>query len=70
MSGSQVEQTGVINFLATGSTHRFAALVPALSNSGTVISGGKIVLTGGAPVPSLVGVLLGEIRATSEEQHQ
>ena len=59
VSGSQVEQTGVINFLATGSTHRFAALVPALSNSGTVISGGKIVLTGGAPVPSLVGVLLG-----------
>jgi len=59
VSGSKVEQTGIVNFLATGSTHRFAALIPALSDGGTVISGGKIVMTGGAPVPTLVGVLLG-----------
>ena len=59
VSGSRDEQTGVINFLATGSTHRFAEVIPALSNGGTVITAGKIVLTGGDPVPNLVGVLLG-----------
>lgn len=56
---SRVEQTGIINFSATGTTHRWAEIIPALSDGGTVTSSGKIVLTSGAPVPNLIGVLLG-----------
>lgn len=58
-SGSRVEQTGIVNFLADGSSHRWAEIIPALSNGATVLSGEKIVLTGGDPVPLLIGVLLG-----------
>lgn len=59
LSTSRVEQTGVLNFLADGSTYRWAATVPALSDGGTVTSGGKVVLTGGGPASNLIGVLLG-----------
>lgn len=59
VSGSRVEQTGVFNFLATGTSYRWAEIVPALSNGPTVVSGGKIVLTPGDPPENLIGVLLG-----------
>lgn len=58
-SGSRVEQTGVLNFFATGTTRRWSEIIPALSNDASVTSGGKIVLTSGHPVPALTGVLLG-----------
>ena len=57
-TGSRVEQTGVLNFLATGTSHRWAEIIPALSNGPTVTSGGKIVLTPGDPPENLIGILL------------
>lgn len=58
VAGSRVEQTGLLNFVATGSTQRAATAIPALSNGSTVISGGKIVLTAGDPVPVFISLLL------------
>lgn len=58
-SGSRVEQTGILNFAASGSSHRWAEIIPALSDSSSVIAGGRIVLTSGHPVPALNAVLLG-----------
>jgi hypothetical protein len=57
-AGSRVEQTGLLNFLATGTSHVWAETVPALSNEPTVISAGKIVLTPGNPVPVFSGLML------------
>jgi|ERR1035437_3288353 hypothetical protein len=54
---SRVEQTGILAFTATGDIHQWAAAIPALSNSGTVVSGGKIVLTPGAPANVLATLL-------------
>jgi hypothetical protein len=59
VSGSRVEQTGVLNFVATGSTQRYGQALPALSNSSSVVSGGRIVLTSGQPIPLLIAVLTG-----------
>jgi len=56
---SRVEQTGVLAFSASGDTHQWAAAIPALSNSPTVISGGKIVVTTGAPAQVLAALLAG-----------
>ena len=58
-AGSRVEQTGILNFNATGDTHLWGATIPALSNGGTVTSGGKIVLTGGSPANTLYALLVG-----------
>jgi len=58
-SASRVEQTGVLNFSATGTTHRFGVAIPALSNSGTVISAGKIVTTEAGPIDTLEDLLVG-----------
>jgi len=58
-SASRVEQTGILDFSASGTTHRWGMAIPALSNGPTVTSGGKIVLTGGDPVPVLVALLTG-----------
>ncbi len=58
VTGSRVEQTGLLNFVATGSAQRAATAVPALSNGSTVIAGGKIVLTTGNPIPVLIALLL------------
>ena len=58
VAGSRVEQTGVLNFVATGSTQRAALGIPALSNGATVTSGGRIVLTPGDPIPLLITLLL------------
>jgi len=59
---SRVEQTGVLNFSASGSMHRWGFAIPALSNAGTVISAGpppQIVLTSGGPIDVLRALLAG-----------
>src|ERR1035437_5605131 len=56
---SRVEQTGLLAFDASGDIHQWATAIPALSNSGTVISGGKIVVTPGAPAQALATLLAG-----------
>ena len=59
VAGSRVEQTGILAFDAAGDIHQWASAIPALSNGGTVISGGKIVLTVGSPVQVLSALLAG-----------
>ena len=59
VAGSRVTQTGILDFTATGDTHLWGATIPALSNGGTVISGGKIVLSGGSPANTLYSLLVG-----------
>ncbi len=56
---SRVEQTGILAFSASGDTHQWAAAIPALSNGSTVVSGGKIVVTPGAPAQVLATLLAG-----------
>jgi len=56
---SRVEQTGILAFTASGDTHEWATAVPALSNSPTVISAGKVVVTLGSPVQVLAALLAG-----------
>ena len=59
VTGSRVEQTGILAFDASGDTHQWATAIPALSNGATVISGGKIVVTVGAPAQVLTALLAG-----------
>jgi len=59
LAGSRVEQTGLLTFNATGSTHLWSFPIPALSNGSTVLSGGKIVLTPGSPANVLYTLLAG-----------
>lgn len=54
---SRVEQTGMIAFSAADDPHQWATAIPALSNAGTVISDGKIVVTPGAPAQVLAALL-------------
>jgi len=72
VAGSRVEQVGILNFSATGTTHRWGHLIPALSNGSTVISGGKIVLTEGDPADVLEDLLTGggsaSLQWTNEQQ--
>ena len=56
-SGSRVEQTAVLGFLATGSSKRASFDVPAVSNGATVMSGDRIVLTAIDPVGVLIAIL-------------
>ena len=56
-SGSRVEQTGLLGFLPTGTTKRYSAPVPAISNGATVMSGDRIVLTAIDPVGLLIALL-------------
>ena len=58
VTGSRVEQTGMIAFRANSTTHQWATAIPALSSSPTVISAGKIVLDDGDPIPVYVLLLL------------
>ena len=58
-TGSRVEQTGLLAFDAAGDTHQWATAIPALSNSPTVVSGGKIIVTPGAPAQVLAALLAG-----------
>jgi hypothetical protein len=50
---SRVEQTGVINFSAAGSSHRYGQALPSISNG--AISSGKINLTNTA-IQSLIAL--------------
>jgi hypothetical protein len=59
VTGSRVEQTGVLDFTSTGDTHAWGFAIPAISNSATVISGGHIVITSGQPVNTLFSLLVG-----------
>jgi hypothetical protein len=54
--GAPIEQTGLLNFIATGSTRRWALAIPAFSNSKMV--GDRIDLTNGA-VTTLLGDMTG-----------
>jgi len=56
-AGSRVEQTGLLGFSATGTTKRYSAAIPALSNGNTVLSGDRIVLSGVDPVGVLIAIL-------------
>ena len=59
VAGSRVEQLGVWQYNATGTPHVEGYPVPALSNSPTVVSGGKIVLTSGSPAANLKNLIAG-----------
>jgi hypothetical protein len=59
VSTSRSTQTGMLGFNNTGDTHKWATAIPALSDSPTVVSGGKIVLTTGSPAQVLVALLTG-----------
>jgi|ERR1035437_394216 hypothetical protein len=59
VSGSRVAQTGLLNFTASGGAHNWAASIPALSNSSTVILAGRPVTTGGSPIHTLYALLTG-----------
>jgi hypothetical protein len=54
-AGSRVEQTAVLNFSDVISSKKFGEAVPSLADAN--ITGGKINLTAGQPVPLLVSFL-------------
>ena len=56
-SGSRIEQTGELGFLAAGSSKRYTAAIPALSNGATVLAADRIVLTVSDPVGLLINLL-------------
>lgn len=58
VSTSRCMNTGIINFTATGSPNRWGFAIPAISSSGTVQSGGKLIITGGSPINNLYTFLL------------
>ena len=57
VTGSRVEQTGLLGFNATGTTKRYSGAIPALSNGSTVFNAGKIVLVTSDPVGQLITIL-------------
>ena len=57
VSGSRVEQTGLLGFSATGTTKRYSFPIPALANGASVLSGDRMVMTSGFPIPALEDVL-------------
>jgi hypothetical protein len=59
VGGSRCEQTGVLDFLATGDTHKWGFPIPALANNANVISAGKVVISAGKPVNTFFSLLLG-----------
>lgn len=60
VTGARVSTTGILNFHAQGSTHRWAEAIPALSSSPAVVTGvpPKIVQTVGSPIQVLYSLLL------------
>jgi hypothetical protein len=52
-----VEQTGLLGFSAAGSTKRYSYAIPAISDGGTVLSGDRMVMTSGDPIPVLIAFL-------------
>lgn len=71
-AGSRVEQTGLLGFHATGSTKRYSAAIPALSNGSTVLGGDRIVLTVSDPVGLLIKILttVGTVLSWANEHYQ
>jgi hypothetical protein len=71
-SGSRVEQTGLLGFLATGSSKRYTAAVPALKNDVTVLNADRIVLTAADPAANLIFILttLGTVLHWCNEHYQ
>jgi hypothetical protein len=59
VAGSRIEQSGVLDFNATGDGHLWGFLVPAISNSDTVLLAGRPVITTGAPLNTLFSLLAG-----------
>lgn len=57
VAGSRVSQSGELGFLAAGSSKKYSASIPALSNDGTVLAADRIVLTVGDPVGLLINLL-------------
>lgn len=57
VAGSRVEQTGLLGFSATGSSKRYTAEIPALSNDPGVLVGDRIKLTPLYPVSEFVVTL-------------
>lgn len=72
LAGSRVEQTGELGFLATGSSKRYSAAIPALSNGGTVLAADRIVLTVSDPIGLLIRILttLGTVLHWTNEHYQ
>lgn len=58
VSTSRCMNTGILNFLATGSLNRWGFAIPAISQSTSVQSGGKLIITGGSPINNLYSFLL------------
>jgi len=71
-SGSRVEQTGELGFLATGSSKRYTAAIPALSNGATVLASDRIVLTVSDPIGLLITILttVGTVLKWCNEHYQ
>lgn len=72
VAGSRVEQTGELGFLATGSSKRYSAAIPALSNGATVLAVDRIVLTVSDPIPLLILLLttIGTVLSWANEHYQ
>lgn len=72
VSGSRVEQTGELGFLATGSSKRYSAAIPALSNGATVLAADRIVLTAADPIGVLIKILttVGTVLSWCNEHYQ
>jgi len=71
-SGSRVEQTGELGFLAAGSSKRYSAAIPALSNGATVLAADRIVLTVSDPIGILIKLLttVGTVLSWCNEHYQ
>lgn len=71
-AGSRVEQTGELGFNAAGSTKRYSAAIPALSNGATVLAADRIVLTVSDPIGLLIKILttVGTVLTWCNEHYQ
>ena len=56
-SGSRVEQTGILGFIASGSSKRASFNIPAIGGDATVLVGDRITLTAIDPVGVLITIL-------------
>jgi hypothetical protein len=71
-AGLSINQTGVFNFTAEGTSHLWGFAVPAISNHPDVTSGGTVVLTPTLPCAILVDYMLvvNSILANTNENSQ
>jgi len=70
--GALVEQVGALGFNAAGSSKRYSAYIPAVSNGATVLSGDRIVLSAVDPIGVLVKLLttVGTVLTWCNEHYQ